>query len=109
MEVDFDPAPTAVQIYRCECVCHCRVRRCLRRATLIRRKLDCAGRTIRQIELCEPRADVVIALERMRCLEIHDRRHRRYTLAGGSSTSILIPDVTEIAPYHLYEHAQPAR
>jgi len=51
----------------------CRARSCLKRATLNAEKVDSAGRHVRQIELCERHARVVIARERARSLEIQDR------------------------------------
>jgi hypothetical protein len=74
LQPDFDPAPTAVRIYRCKYVLHCRARSCLQRATLIAEKVDNAGRHVRQIELCERHARVVTACERGRGLEVQDRR-----------------------------------
>jgi hypothetical protein len=75
LEPDFNPAATAVQIGRCGYQCPCRAPRCaVRRATIVLRKLDAAGRPVRQIELCDRHADVVIARERDRGLEIFDRR-----------------------------------
>jgi len=44
---------------------------------IILRKLDAAGRPLRQIELCDRHAEVVIARERIRGLEILDRRDWR--------------------------------
>jgi hypothetical protein len=74
-EPDFDPAPTAVQIGRCGYVCPCRAPRCAEtRATIVLRKIDAAGRPVRQIELCTRHAKVVVARERARGLEIQDRR-----------------------------------
>jgi hypothetical protein len=43
-------------------------------ATLIAEKVDGAGRHVRQIELCSWHCDVVIQRERLRGLEISDRR-----------------------------------
>jgi hypothetical protein len=78
LEPDFDPAPTAVQIGRCGYLCPCRAPRCaVQRATIVLRKLDAAGRPLRQIELCDRHSDVVIARERERGLEILDRRNWR--------------------------------
>lgn len=78
LEPNFDPLPTAVQIGRCGYACPCRAPRCAeRRATIVLRKIDAAGRPVRQIELCERHAQVVIARERARGLEIHDRRDWR--------------------------------
>src|SRR5260370_1185843 len=51
LEPDFDPAPTAVQIGRCGYACPCRAPRCAEsRATIVLRKIDAAGRPVRQIE-----------------------------------------------------------
>ena len=78
LEPDFNPAPTAVQIGRCGYLCPCRAPRCDgNRAMIILRKLDAAGRPLRQIELCDRHAEVVIARERIRGLEILDRRDWR--------------------------------
>ena len=41
------------------------------------RKVDRAGRPIRQIELCDRHAETVIARERDRAMEILDRRDWR--------------------------------
>ena len=72
---DFNPEATAIQIGRCGYLCPCRAPRCARdRATIVLRKLDAAGRPVRQIELCDRHADIVIARERTRGLEILDRR-----------------------------------
>jgi hypothetical protein len=46
-------------------------------ATVVLRKIDAAGRPVRQIELCERHAQVVIARERSRGFEIFDRRDWR--------------------------------
>jgi hypothetical protein len=48
------------------------------RATIVLRKLDAAGRPVRQIELCDRHAEMVIARERACGLEILDRRDWRY-------------------------------
>jgi hypothetical protein len=75
LEPDFDPAPTAVQIGRCGYLCPCRAARCVvSRATIVLRKIDAAGRPVRQIELCGRHAQIVVARERGRGLEIQDRR-----------------------------------
>jgi hypothetical protein len=51
LEPDFDPVPTAVQIARCGYPAPCRAPRCtVRRATIVLRKIDAAGRPVRQIE-----------------------------------------------------------
>jgi hypothetical protein len=60
LEPDFDPAPTAVRIYRCGYASPCR---CPKRATLIAEKVDTAGRHVRQVELCEPHLNSSIASE----------------------------------------------
>lgn len=45
LEPDFDPIPTAVQIGRCGYQCPCRAPRCTgRKATIVLRKIDAAGR-----------------------------------------------------------------
>ena len=67
----------AVQIYRCEYVSQCKAPRCPERATLVAEKVDNAGRHVRQIELCDRHAQIVIARERARGLEILDRRDWR--------------------------------
>ena len=78
LEPDFNPAATAVQIGRCAYLCSCRAPRCsMSRATIVLRKIDAAGRPVRQIELCDRHARVVIARERAHGLEIHDRRDWR--------------------------------
>jgi hypothetical protein len=46
----------------------------VRRATIVLRKIDAAGRPVRQIELCDRHAEAVIARERKRGFEIFDRR-----------------------------------
>jgi hypothetical protein len=76
LQPDFDPKPTTVRIHRCRYVSKCKARGCLARATLIAQKTDAAGRHVRQIELCSWHCDVVIQRERLRGLEISDRRHR---------------------------------
>jgi hypothetical protein len=43
-------------------------------ATIVLRKIDAAGRPVRQIELCDRHAEAVIARERARGFEIFDRR-----------------------------------
>lgn len=74
LQPDFDPAPTAVRIYRCGYVSKCKKRGCLEPATLVAEKVDAAGRHVRQIELCAPHCDVVIESARGRGLAIVDRR-----------------------------------
>jgi hypothetical protein len=64
LQPDFDPAPTTVRIHRCKYVSHCKARGCPRRATLVAEKVDTAGRHLRQIELCAPHCEIVIARER---------------------------------------------
>jgi hypothetical protein len=74
LEPDFDPVPTAVEIGRCAYACPCRAPRCAEgRATIVLRKIDAAGRPVRQIELCDRHAEAVIARERKRGFEIFDR------------------------------------
>jgi hypothetical protein len=75
MDVNFDPARATVQLLRCEYVSACRARSCDRRATVIARKLDAAGRYLRQIELCDTHAEIIAARERGSGLEIRDRRN----------------------------------
>src|ERR1017187_2594695 len=41
--------------------------------TIVLRKIDAAGRPVRQIELCDRHAEAVIARERKRGFEIFDR------------------------------------
>jgi hypothetical protein len=78
LEPDFNPEATAIQIGRCGYLCPCRAPRCAReRATIVLRKLDAAGRPVRQIELRDRHDDVVIARERARGMEILDRRDWR--------------------------------
>jgi len=78
LEPYFNSIPTAVQIGRCGYVCPCRAPRCAgKRARIVLRNLDAAGRPVRQIELCDRYAEVVIARERTRGLEILDRRDWR--------------------------------
>lgn len=78
LEPDFDPVPTAVQIGRCPYLAPCRVPRCtVRRATIVLRKIDAAGRPVRQIELRGRHAEAVITRERKRGFEIFDRRDWR--------------------------------
>ena len=77
LQPDFDPAPTAVRIYRCGYVSRCKARGCPRRATLIAEKVDTAGRHVRQIELCPLHCEIVIERERTRGLEICARRETR--------------------------------
>ena len=78
LEPDFNPAPTVVQIWRCGYLAPCRAPRCpVRRATIVLRKLDAAGRPLRQIELRDRHAETVIARERTRGLEIFDGRDWR--------------------------------
>jgi hypothetical protein len=74
LEPNFDPVPTTIQIGRCGYLCPCRAPRCARnRATIVLRKIDAAGRPVRQIELCDRHAQVVIARERACGFEIFDR------------------------------------
>jgi len=71
---NFDPEPTEVRIFRCGYVSQCKARTCPKRATLVAEKVDTAGRHVRQIELCASLCYVVVERERMRGLEISDRR-----------------------------------
>jgi hypothetical protein len=75
LQPNFDPEPTAVRIPRCGYVSQCKARNCLKRATLIAEKVDGAGRHCRQIELCAQHCQIVIERERVRGLEISDRRN----------------------------------
>ncbi len=78
LEPDFNPEPASVSVYRCAYVSPCRATRCRPlRATVILRKLDAAGRPIRQIELCDAHAAVVLKRERENGLDVHDRRDWR--------------------------------
>ena len=64
LEPDFDPAATAVQIGRCGYLSRCRAPRCAAmRATIVLRKIDAAGRPVRQIELCDRHAQALIDRE----------------------------------------------
>jgi hypothetical protein len=75
LEPDFNPVPIAVQIVRCGYPRPCRAPRYAgKRATIVLRKIDAAGRSIRQIELCDRHAEGVITRERARGVEIFDRR-----------------------------------
>ena len=75
LEIDFDPKPHAVEIGRCGYACPCRAPRCAQsRATIVLRKIDIAGRPIRQMELCVRHAQIVLARERAHGLKIEDRR-----------------------------------
>ena len=47
------------------------------RSTINLRKVDAAGRPVRQIELCDRHAETVIARERTHGLEILERRDWR--------------------------------
>lgn len=61
LEPDFDSQPTAVQIGYCGYASPCRAPRCAeRRAPIVLRKIDAAGRPVRQIELCARHARVVV-------------------------------------------------
>ncbi len=74
LQPDFDPVPTAVRIYRCKYVSQCKARSCPKRETLIAEKVDVAGRHVRQVELCALHCEIVVERERVRGLEICDRR-----------------------------------
>jgi hypothetical protein len=63
MDLDLDPKLARVDIVACAYVARCGARGCLARATVIARKEDAAGRPIRQIELCDRRAEVIIERE----------------------------------------------
>lgn len=64
LQPDFDPRPTAVQIGRCGYLSPCRAPRCAAsHATIVLRKIDAAGRPVRQIELCDRHAEAVITRE----------------------------------------------
>jgi hypothetical protein len=78
LEPDFDPAPDgrsnrAMRVIRARVGC----RGATRRATIVLRKVDVASRPVRQIELCDRHAQLVIARERARGFEIQDRRDWR--------------------------------
>ena len=74
LDPDFNPEPASVRVYRCGYSSQCRAPRCRPLpATVILRKLDAAGRPIRQIELCDAHAEVVIGRERNRGLEIREQ------------------------------------
>jgi hypothetical protein len=75
LQPNFDPAPAAVRIFRCLYISRCKARNCLARASTVAEKVDCAGRHVRQIELCARHRDIVIAREGARGLEISDRRN----------------------------------
>ncbi len=78
LEPNFDAAPKAVQVGRCGYPAPCQAPRCARnRAMRVLRKIDAAGRPLRQIELCGRHAEAVIARERKRGFEIFDRRDWR--------------------------------
>jgi hypothetical protein len=74
LQPDLDPAPTTVCIHRCGYISRCSGRGCLKRAALIAEKVETAGRHVRQIELCPLHCQIVIERERIRGLEICDRR-----------------------------------
>ena len=75
LQPDVDPAPKTLHIYRCRFVSRCKSPRCREHATLVAAKIDCAGRNVRQIRLCQRHGDTVIESERARGLEISDRRN----------------------------------
>jgi hypothetical protein len=52
-------------------------RRAQTRATIVLRKIDAAGRPVRQVELSDQHAQVVVDRERKRGLEIYDLRDWR--------------------------------
>jgi hypothetical protein len=67
LEPDFNPEPTAIQIWRCGYLAPCRAPRCpTSRATIVLRQIDASGRPVRQIELCDRHAEIVIAREQKR-------------------------------------------
>jgi len=69
LEPDFNPGPTGVEIWRCGYLAPWGSLRCsASRATTNLRKVDAAGRPVRQIELCDRHAEIVIARERERGL-----------------------------------------
>jgi hypothetical protein len=70
VHLNLEPAPVCVHILRCRYVAHCGARGCLSRATTIARKMDAAGRFVRQIELCDEHALIVTERERARGLEV---------------------------------------
>ncbi len=74
LQPDFDPAPAAVHIYTCEDTMRCTARGCERLARLIARKVDAAGRPLRQVELCFQHTRVIVACESQLGLKIRDRR-----------------------------------
>jgi len=62
LEPDFNPAATCRSNRAMRLSLPCRAPRCARnRATVVLRKLDAAGRPVRQIELCDRHAATVIA------------------------------------------------
>ena len=75
LQPDVDPEPKTLRIYRCRFVSRCKSPRCREHATLVAAKIDCAGRNVRQIRLCQRHGDTVIESERARGLEISDRRN----------------------------------
>jgi hypothetical protein len=93
LEPNFDPVPTAVQIGRCGYPVPCRAPRCAAsHATIVLRKIDAAGRPVRQIELCDRHADAVIAREQTRGLEIFDAVDHNIFRVGYSLTGqIIVP------------------
>ncbi len=64
MDLNLDPVPITVLILRCGYVARCGARGCRSRATTIARKMDAAGRFVRQIELCYEHALIVMERER---------------------------------------------
>src|SRR5258708_434510 len=69
------PEPASVRVYRCAYSAPCRAPRCRPQpATLILRKLDAAGRPLKQVELCDAHSKIVITRERARGLEIRELR-----------------------------------
>ena len=61
-------------ILRCGYASRCRASTCWRRAAYILRKSEGNGRPLRQIELCDQHALVVLEREQLRGLGVTDRR-----------------------------------
>ncbi len=57
LQPDFDPQPIGRPNRACGYACPCRAPRCAQtHATIVLRKIDAAGRLVRQIELCDQHA-----------------------------------------------------